>query len=253
MVQGTVVSLAQGDNDVYAADDNLGTPRDFVNSSGTLVNHDVYSVFGEVVYSSAPSLTYWAGFGGGHADSITGLVNDYERWYNPATGNWESQDPKGFAARDANLERYVGNNPATAIDPLGLATPPSPLDDLQSLAQQQADAAKHKLDETNQLTFNNTLALQNALNDQARKQAMLVLEALNQLQAPSAMLQPNDLFYAQRHELSMNIIKNKNAQLALGLNQIDNQYAIKVDLDWKAFKKIDISLGTEANLHFLKT
>jgi hypothetical protein len=42
------------------------------------------------------------------------------RVQNPGTGRWTSPDPKGFAAGDANIRRYVGNDPANASDPKGL-------------------------------------------------------------------------------------------------------------------------------------
>ncbi|WP_347245729.1 RHS repeat-associated core domain-containing protein, partial [Thermogutta sp.] len=35
-------------------------------------------------------------------------------------GRWMSEDPIGFDAGDGNLYRYVGNDPATRLDPLGL-------------------------------------------------------------------------------------------------------------------------------------
>jgi hypothetical protein len=40
--------------------------------------------------------------------------------YDPRVGRWLSQDPIGFAGGDANLYRYVGNNPTDAIDTTGL-------------------------------------------------------------------------------------------------------------------------------------
>src|SRR5437016_3358727 len=40
--------------------------------------------------------------------------------YDPTTGRWTSEDPTGFAGGDANLYRYVGNNPTNATDPSGL-------------------------------------------------------------------------------------------------------------------------------------
>jgi len=43
--------------------------------------------------------------------------------YAPAHGRWISQDPIGFDGGDANLYRYVGNEPITKIDPSGLETP----------------------------------------------------------------------------------------------------------------------------------
>ena len=54
-------------------------------------------------------------------DSATGLYYARARWYNPAVGQFTSQDPTGFAAGDANLYRYVDDNPATMTDPWGLS------------------------------------------------------------------------------------------------------------------------------------
>src|SRR5690348_3638526 len=48
----------------WMLDDNLGTTRDVVNNSGSVVNHEVYSVFGQDVYESNSSYTHWTGFGG---------------------------------------------------------------------------------------------------------------------------------------------------------------------------------------------
>ena len=54
-------------------------------------------------------------------DEATDLQQNGVRWYDPATGSWLSQDP---AAADVNLYRYVGNSPANATDPLGMAGKP---------------------------------------------------------------------------------------------------------------------------------
>ena len=53
-------------------------------------------------------------------DKNTGLQNNLNRWYDPKIGRWLSQDPKGFAAGDANLYRYVGNSPTNFKDHTGL-------------------------------------------------------------------------------------------------------------------------------------
>lgn len=37
--------------------------------------------------------------------------------YDPTIGRWIQEDPIGFAAGDANLLRYVGNNPTNFTDP----------------------------------------------------------------------------------------------------------------------------------------
>src|ERR1700722_8006947 len=39
-------------------------------------------------------------------------------------GRWMEEDPIGFAAGDANLYRYVGNDPTNNTDPSGLADRP---------------------------------------------------------------------------------------------------------------------------------
>lgn len=40
--------------------------------------------------------------------------------YTPSLGRWLELDPIGFDAGDANLYRFVGNNPTNAVDPSGL-------------------------------------------------------------------------------------------------------------------------------------
>ncbi|MBX9627998.1 MAG: RHS repeat-associated core domain-containing protein [Gemmataceae bacterium] len=40
--------------------------------------------------------------------------------YSPTLGRWVTQDPIGFAAGDANLYRFVGNDPINKTDPSGL-------------------------------------------------------------------------------------------------------------------------------------
>ena len=47
--------------------------------------------------------------------------DELHRWYDAGVGCWLSQDPIGFAAGDANLYRYVGNESTTHVDPSGLA------------------------------------------------------------------------------------------------------------------------------------
>ena len=60
------------------------------------------------------------GFAGMERDTVTGLNLAVNRVENPGTGRWTSQDPLGFAAGDANLYRYVGNDSVNIADPSGL-------------------------------------------------------------------------------------------------------------------------------------
>jgi RHS repeat-associated protein len=51
-----------------------------------------------------------------------GIGKIWNRWrdYDPDQGRFLANDPKHFAAGDANLFRYVGNSPTYYLDPLGL-------------------------------------------------------------------------------------------------------------------------------------
>ncbi len=105
--------------------DDLGSIRDVVQynaSTGNtdVIDHIVYDAFGNVVSQTDSANQPAFLFAGEMYDSNTGLYYDHERWYDPATGDFISQDPLGFAAGDSNLNRYVGNNVTSAIDPSGL-------------------------------------------------------------------------------------------------------------------------------------
>ena len=71
----------------------------------------------------------------------TGNYYGRARLYTPASGRFLSEDPIGFAGLDANLYRYVNNNPVNFVDPdglilraLGLAAKPNSGKALGSLA-----------------------------------------------------------------------------------------------------------------------
>src|SRR5262249_33570890 len=48
-----------------------------------------------------------------------GLYYQRARFYDPSTGRFLEEDPKGFGAGDPNLVRYVHNMPTGATDPTG--------------------------------------------------------------------------------------------------------------------------------------
>ncbi|MEG3838505.1 RHS repeat-associated core domain-containing protein, partial [Microcoleus sp. Z1_C3] len=108
--QGTVL---------WALSDQLGTVKDWVNNSGSVVNHVGYDAFGGVVAQSNPALGSRYGFTGRELDAETGLYYYRSRYYNPGIGRFIGEDSIGFSGGDANLYRYVGNSPINRIDPSG--------------------------------------------------------------------------------------------------------------------------------------
>ena len=100
--------------------DRLGTVRDVVNEVGNLVNSINYDSFGEILGQTNPSEDDSFAFTGREYDEETGLYYYRARYYDPILGRFISQDPIGFGGEDANLYRYVGNNPVNATDPSGL-------------------------------------------------------------------------------------------------------------------------------------
>jgi RHS repeat-associated protein len=58
-------------------------------------------------------------FAGMQFDATTQQYYDHARWYVPGAGRFIGLDPDGFAARDSNLYRYVGNDVTATTDPSG--------------------------------------------------------------------------------------------------------------------------------------
>ena len=96
------------------------------NASGVVQERYSYDAYGNVtIYNANWTATGTASavgntmlFAGMNQDPTTGLYYDRARWYNPSTGGYLSRDP---AQSDANLYRYVGNDPIGKVDPSGLA------------------------------------------------------------------------------------------------------------------------------------
>jgi RHS repeat-associated protein len=107
--------------------DNQQSVKDVVYSDGSEADHISYDSFGNIIGQSAPSAQPRFGYTGMQTDTESGLLYDNARYYDPITGNFVSMDPKGFAAGDANLYRYVGNDSVNAVDPTGFATVTTPM------------------------------------------------------------------------------------------------------------------------------
>ena len=83
------------------------------------------NAFGALEGASAGGTTNTeTGFTGASTPNQTGgFTYLRNRWYDPATGRFLTQDPIGLAG-GVNLYAYAGNDPVAYSDPFGLCTPP---------------------------------------------------------------------------------------------------------------------------------
>ncbi len=105
-----------GDYDFDANGNTVG----ITGPNSSYVNQYSYLPFGETTTVSAalPNPFTFAGQVG-VMQIATNLFSMRARAYAPATGQFLSNDPLGLAGGDTNLRRYVNNNPAGHVDPLG--------------------------------------------------------------------------------------------------------------------------------------
>ena len=105
--------------------DHLGTIRDWASyddtsQQTTIHNHLTYDAFGNITGQTNASHAVTHAFTGREWDADIELYYYRARWYDPSLGSFISEDPLGFLAGDANVNRYVGNGPTYSYDPSGL-------------------------------------------------------------------------------------------------------------------------------------
>jgi len=113
--------IGTGEDPQWFLADRLGSVRQIVDASGTVLDDIGYDSFGGILSESNPAEGDRFKFTGREYCPELGLYYYRARWYDPAVGRFISQDPIGFSAGDANLYRYVGNAPGDGIDPSGAA------------------------------------------------------------------------------------------------------------------------------------
>ena len=102
--------------------DAMGSTERLTDSSQSTVDTYTYPAFGARIGGGKGEITNWYGWLGRigyHSDAFTSQLQVWARRYDCGIGRWISQDPIGFGAGDANLYRYVRNNPVNAVDPSG--------------------------------------------------------------------------------------------------------------------------------------
>ena len=101
--------------------DASGNVRQTTDAGANITATLSYDAFGSITDNSGPANpnVAWQGKQGYQFEQPLGLQYVRQRWYDPVTRQFISQDPLGFAGGDVNLFRYAGNNPINRNDPGG--------------------------------------------------------------------------------------------------------------------------------------
>jgi RHS repeat-associated protein len=119
----TITGTAPGANVYYVQTDQLNTPRAITDQSNTLVWKWDSDPFGSAPPNDKPVTNSAFEFNqrhpGQYFDKESNLYYNYYRDYDPQTGRYIESDPIGLAG-GTNTYGYVGSNPLSYFDPLGL-------------------------------------------------------------------------------------------------------------------------------------
>jgi RHS repeat-associated protein len=115
------LAMYQGLTTDYFQADGLGSITSLTDPTGTVAASYVYDSFGNLTASTG-SVINPLQYTGREFDSETGLYYYRARYYDPLTGRFLSEDPLRLGP-GSSWYPYVSNNPASAVDPLGLSGP----------------------------------------------------------------------------------------------------------------------------------
>jgi len=115
--------IGAGGTAAWYLTDRLGSVRDIVNTSGTVIDHLDYDGFGNATETQPTNGDRYK-WTGRELDAETALQYNRARFYDGHKGRWTTQDPIGFYGESTNLYQYVGNQPVAATDPSGLVQVP---------------------------------------------------------------------------------------------------------------------------------
>jgi RHS repeat-associated protein len=119
---GDLVSQRRAAATSYFLFDPLGSTDRLTTGGGAVTDSYAYSGFGSVIVRAGSTDNVYS-FGGRllyKTDSSLELYLTVWRWYDPLAARWLSVDPLGISLSEANVYRYVANQPLVRSDPLGL-------------------------------------------------------------------------------------------------------------------------------------
>jgi RHS repeat-associated protein len=118
-LNGQPLVKIEGTNVYYYHNDALGTPQKMTDASGTVVWAADYKPFGEATVTVSTIINNLR-YPGQYYDAETGLLYNYFRDLNPATGTYLQADPLGINEGENHLYVYAKNNPINLSDLFGL-------------------------------------------------------------------------------------------------------------------------------------